>query len=136
MQISHIVMSTQKASNFQKWHGFMEYVYLDLFTQSKRPIMHFIKGDSIIEKKQDYCDPLMVIFRNWDTNGAGDFIPDLLGVDMVRASAYKHAGVIIDLKKKSKLYYMQVSRVNKRRLLNELDLYQSTMVKFEDKVGL
>lgn len=114
----------------------MEYIYLDLFAQTKRPIIHFTKSDSVFSQKKDFCDPLMVVFRNWDTEGAGYFIPDYLGVDMIRASAYRHAGVVVNLEKREKLNYMQVSRVNKRRLLNEKELYVSIQNKYEEIVGL
>ena len=115
-------------SNFQKWHGFLEYVYLDLFSPLKRPMIHFTSSDSIIHNHSDFCDPLIVIFRNWDTEGAGYFIPELLGVDMLRAAAYRRAGVVSHMIKyqgKEVLNYVQVSRVNKRRVLNEKEIYTS-----------
>lgn len=76
----------------------------------------------------------MIVFRNWDTDGSGNLIPDFLGVDMIRAAAYRRAGVIVDLEGKDKLNYLQVSRVNKRRILNEKEIYQSIIDRFAEEV--
>lgn len=125
-------------SNFQKWHGFLEYVYVDLFPPSRRPIIHFTNSDSIIHNHSDFCDPYVVVFRNWDTEGAGSFIPEYLGVDMLRAAAYRRAGVFPHLNwgEKEKLSYVQVRRVNKRRVLNEQELFVSITRAFTDTVHL
>lgn len=130
------MISSQKSSNLQKWHGFLEYAYLDLFAASKRPIMHFSSVDNVFQGSRDFCDSSMTVFRNWDTDGSGNLIPDLLGVDMIRAAAYRRAGVIVNLEGKDKLYYLQVSRVNKRRILNENEIYQSIIDRFSEEVGI
>lgn len=128
------MISSQKSSNLQKWHGFLEYVYLDLFAASKRPTMHFSSTDNLFQGNKDFCDSSMIVFRNWDTDGSGNLIPDFLGVDMIRAAAYRRAGVIVDLEGKDKLNYLQVSRVNKRRILNEKEIYQSIIDRFAEEV--
>lgn len=114
----------------------MEYVYMDLFSSSKRPIIHFTAGDTVFDSHEKFCDPYLVVFRNWDNNGAGYFIPDYLGADMVRAAAYRRAGVIVNLERKQKLNYVQISRVNKRRLLNEKEIYEDVVEEFEEDVGV
>ena len=129
-------MASQKSPTFQKWHGFLEFVYLDLFSSSKRPIIHFTSSDSIFQARKRFCDSYLVIFRNWDSDGAGLFIPDYLGVDMLRAAAYRHAGVLIDLTRKEKLNYIQISRVNKRRLLNEKEVYQAVITEYNNQVSI
>ena len=129
-------MASQKSPTFQKWHGFLEFVYLDLFSSSKRPIIHFTSSDSIFQARKHFCDSYLVIFRNWDSDGAGLFIPDYLGVDMLRAAAYRHAGVLIDLTRKEKLNYIQISRVNKRRLLNEKEVYQAVITEYNNQVSI
>ena len=55
---------------------------------------------------------------------------------MLRAAAYRHAGVLIDLTRKEKLNYIQISRVNKRRLLNEKEVYQAVMTEYNNQVSI
>ena len=177
--ISHVVMAGQKAAWYDEWAGFMDYVYLDLFAASRRPQLHLDRKDHLLKPHQAFCDSLMVVFRNWDAEGAGYFIPEPLGADMVRAAAYKRAGVtpiVIRAKKKEvqetsgeivrsdnnnhndnsensesnnsnenkdgqetgltsgKLMLLQIRRVNKRRVLNEEELYQEMVRRFADQV--
>ena len=55
---------------------------------------------------------------------------------MLRAAAYRHAGVLIDLAEKEKLNYIQISRVNKRSLLNEKEVYQAVMTEYNNQVSI
>ena len=171
--ISHVIMAGQKAAWYDEWAGFMDYVYLDLFATSRRPQLHLDRKDQLLKPHQAFCDSLMVVFRNWDAEGAGYFIPEPLGADMVRAAAYKRAGVVpavLRAKKKvvqetsgevvrsdedngnnngnnnedkdryetglnsGKLMLLQIRRVNKRRVLNEEELYQEMANRFADQV--
>jgi hypothetical protein len=101
----------------------MEFLYLDLFSQSRRPDLHISRPDSFLRANQLICDSLFILFRNWDSKGAGDFIPEPLGVDMIRAAAYKRAGISMPFQNDGKVRILQVSRVNKRRILNEQELF-------------
>lgn len=113
----------------------MEYVYLDLFSQSTRPTIHFIQNDALLKPRKLFCDQFLVVLRNWDSEGAGDFIPQPLAVDMVRAAAYKRAGVKPVMKTvSSKLNLVQVSRVTKRMILNERQLLAALQEKYNDTV--
>ena len=115
----------------------MEYVYLDLFSSLRRPQIHFALHDPLLKPIVPFCDSLLLIFRNWDSAGAGDFIPEPLGVDMLRAAAYRRAGVYPTMKSSAdKLTMLQVRRVNKRRVLNEEELYQVLQQRFSDKVDI
>ena len=127
-------MTTQKAAEYDAWSGFMEYVYLDLFAPHKRPTIHFALKDSLYDEPTDFCDRFIVLLRNWDSMGAGSFIPEFLGVDMIRAAAYKRVGLNINLSKKEKLSFLQVSRVNKRRILNEDTVYSAIVQSFTNNV--
>lgn len=113
----------------------MEYVYLDLFAPSVRPVIHFSSDDTLQPRKL-FCDRFLVALRNWDSAGAGDFIPQPLAVDLVRAAAYRRAGVAPAKKAAGeKLKLVQVSRVNKRRILNERELLAALQEAFAGTVG-
>ena len=78
-----------------------------------------------------------MVFRNWDSDGAGNFIPEPLGVDMIRAAAYKRAGVQPKMKSPTdQLSMLQIRRVNKRRVLNEEELYQTLQERFSDTIAI
>lgn len=155
--ITHVVMAGQKAAWYDEWAGFMDYVYLDLFAPSRRPQLHLDRKDPLLKPHQAFCDAFVVVFRNWDAEGAGYFIPEPLAADMVRAAAYKRAGVIPTVMKRKmmkgrrrrsgddekeeekedgKLKLLQIRRVNKRRVLNEEELYQAMESRFADKVHI
>ena len=58
-------------------------------------------------------------------------------MDLVRAAAYRRAGVAPVTKKEGdKLNLVQVSRVNKRRILNEQELFAALQEQFADKVDV
>ena len=131
------MIAGQDGPSFKKWHGFMEYVYLDLFAPSIRPSIHFSVNDTLLRPRTLFCDRFLVVLRNWDSAGAGDFIPRPLAVDLVRAAAYRRAGVAPVTKKEGdKLNLVQVSRVNKRRILNEQELFAALQKQFADKVDV
>ena len=52
--------------------------------------------------------------------GGGDFFPEPLGVDLIRAAAYRRAGVSLPKRLSGdRLELVQIRRQNKRRILNE-----------------
>lgn len=130
-------MGGQSGASLQQWSGFMDFVYLDLFSPSRRPTMHFMKRDTLSPANVPFCDPILLVMRNWDSDGAGDFVPEPLGVDLLRAASYHRAGVSPRRKEKGeKLRLLQIRRVNKRRVLNEEEVFEKMAEKYREQATM
>ena len=69
--------------------------------------------------------------------GGGDFFPEPLGVDLIRAAAYRRAGVSLPKRLSGdRLELVQIRRQNKRRILNEEMLLAALQGNFSRKVGI
>lgn len=134
-QIDHVIISHQPSCEYSRWPCFLEYVYLDLFSKPKRPILHISKDDEFQKKGRLWCAPFLAVFRNWDSMGGGDFFPEPLGVDLIRAAAYRRAGVSLPMRSKNDaLELVQIRRQNKRRILNEETLLARIQGNFSKSV--
>ena len=134
-QINHVLISGQTSCDYTKWTCFLEYVYLDLFPQVKRPLLHIGRDDEFLKKGRLWCAPYIAVFRNWDSAGGGDFFPEPLGVDLVRAAAYRRVGISLPHRnEKDYLELLQIQRKNKRRILNEETLLSRIQGNFSDSV--
>lgn len=68
--------------------------------------------------------------------GGGDFFPEPLGVDLIRAAAYRRADVSLPKRLSGdRLELVQIRRQNKRRILNEEVLLAALQGNFSKKVG-
>ena len=112
-------------------------MYLDLFSRARRPVLHISKDDKFLKKGRLWCAPFLAVFRNWDSMGGGDFFPEPLGVDLIRAAAYRRAGVSLPKRLSGdRLELVQIRRQNKRRILNEEVLLAALQGNFSKKVGI
>ena len=114
----------------------MEYVYLDIFSQSRRPFFHIARDDEFLKSNRFWCDRFITVFRNWDTSRGGSFFPEPLGLDMIRAAAYRRAGVSLKMKSANDLLALvQIQRLTKRKILNEMELFSAIQNRYKDSVG-